>query len=480
MSDDLIDIWSKQDGTAPAQTMVLPQIDVGNVAAAPQKASGDLIDRWEAITPQPVNAPAPNPEPSKAWSGSVLPISSDAQGNISFDSNAGVLGALKSAFTLPHDVYAGKVDPASDEGIKRTMELATFASPMSPVVRAEGVALPGIQEAIAPPTAEALHEAANAGYEQARNMGVHYSAPHVANMANAIRQELESKGIIGEVAPKSFSILERLANPPEGSVAPLAGLDATRSAFGNIAKDNPGSREQVAAGRIQQAIDEFITNPDPASVLAGPADAAAKVITDARGNYAAAKRSDKLSGIEDAAELRASVANSGQNLDNAIRQRAAAVLLKPKESYGYSPDELAAIQQVASGTPPRNVIRYVGNLLGGGGGLGAIASGAAGGAAGGFVGGPIVGGVVGAASPLVGIAAKKLGNTLTSNALNRADELVRQRSPLYEQMANEAPYSPNIPTNQIMMARALMAGQQQPDQNQSIADLAKALLQRAR
>lgn len=106
------------------------------------------------------------------------------------------------------------------------------------------------------------------------------------------------------------------------------------------------------------------------SVLAGPADLASSTFKDARGNYAAEARSSQLTGIADKADLNAAVTNSGLNLDNATRQRVASVLNNPKLIAGFSPEEIAALNEVARGTPTRNAIRFVGNLLGGGGGLG--------------------------------------------------------------------------------------------------------------
>ncbi|MDM9643883.1 hypothetical protein [Rhizobium sp. S163] len=51
---------------------------------------------------------------------------------MSFDSNAGIVGAVKRAFMLPVDAMAGEVDPTSDEGIARATEFAGVFSPMSP------------------------------------------------------------------------------------------------------------------------------------------------------------------------------------------------------------------------------------------------------------------------------------------------------------------------------------------------------------
>lgn len=69
--------------------------------------------------------------PEKApYKGSILPFSHDGE-DWHFDSDAGLLGDLKRAYTLPGDVYEGRVDPRSDEAIERTFDLATTVSPAS-------------------------------------------------------------------------------------------------------------------------------------------------------------------------------------------------------------------------------------------------------------------------------------------------------------------------------------------------------------
>lgn len=95
-------------------------------------------------------AAAPEPEARvEPYSGWLLPFSRDAQGNVAFDSDAGILGIAKGAInslvsgaTLPGDVYAGRIDPMSDEAIARSMDLAMAASPASAGARVKHVFTP--------------------------------------------------------------------------------------------------------------------------------------------------------------------------------------------------------------------------------------------------------------------------------------------------------------------------------------------------
>jgi hypothetical protein len=400
----------------------------------------------------------------QSYTGQVLPFSKDAQGHAHFDSNAGILGSLKRSFMLPGDVMAGKVDPLSQEGIGRSLEFATTFSPMSPGIQAGDEVVPGVANTlkpaeIKPPTSEALSSAASAGYDQMRNMGVEYSSDAVKNMAANLQAGLEQDGVLKELAPKSFTILDKLQNPPPDSTAPLTGLEAARRAFGNAGQDFNNPTDQLAASRLKEGIDQFILGSDPATVAAGPAQEAAKILQDARGNYAAAKRSDTLTGVQDAAELSAAAANSGQNLGNSIRQRVKSVLLSPKKSSGFSDDELAQLRGVVEGSPLANATRYTGNILGGGGGLGGMLTGAVGAGAGASTGSPLLA-VAGASLPLVGHGAKELSRILTERALEQADQATRLRSPLAEAMQKAAPMTAEIPTKTAALVRALLLAQQ--------------------
>lgn len=424
-----------------------PVVDQPSQPAQPQ-------NWWEA---------APVAEQVKPYRGMILPFSRDGQGNVAFDSNAGLLGVLKRAVTLPADVASGRVDPKSDEAISRSLDLAGIASPATPAANM-GANIPGAimrgtkRAKVEAPSAEALRAAAQKGYEDVRGMGVDYSSKAVADMAAQSRRGLEADGILAELAPKSFGVLSKLETPPAGSFVPFGGLEAARRAFGQAARDFNNPTDQLAAKRLVGGIDDFMSRNDPGSVVAGPAAAAAKTVGEARGNYAAAMRSDRITGAEDRAQLNAAVANSGQNVGNSLRQRARDILTRPKEAAGFDQQELAAIREVAEGTASQNTLRWLGNLLGGGGGLGAFMTGGTGAAVGSIIGGPL-GTLAGLSIPVVGMAAKRGSNALTDRALLNVDEMTRMRSPLYQGLLSQAPMVETSPLVRSMAIRGLLATQ---------------------
>jgi len=408
--------------------------------------------------------------PKTVYRGSVLPFSRDENGKVSFDSDAGVVGSIKRAFSLPGEVVRGKVDPYSDEGIGRAFEMGTVVSPTTPAARAAGMSSIGTKLPQKPawklqtPSAEELRAASDAGYESARGMGVEYAPEAVRDLAMRAQRGLEADGAIGELAPQTFAVLGKLANPPPGSTAPFTGLEAARRSFVNIGKDFGHPTEQMASGRVKGLLDEFFESADPSAFVAGRENGPALAATakDARANYAASMRSDTISEIGDGIALRNAAAGSGLNIDNTTRGKVASLLQSKKRSAGFNDDEIAALTKIVEGTPARNAMRYAGNILGGGGGLGAGVTGGAATGVGAMMGlDPLSIGLLGAGVPAVGYGLRKAANSAATRALDNADKLTRQRSPLFQQMQKTVPQVEQDAAMQEFLARFMLGAQTQ-------------------
>jgi hypothetical protein len=378
--------------------------------------------------------------PQQPWSGSVLPVSSDTEGNLKFDPNAGVIGGLLKTFKTPGDVYQGKVDLNTPEGFGQALQMGVALNPMGPV----GAIAP---RAVVAPGREILKDAAGSTYDAVRDMKVPYNSGPVAERVGALKSQLEQTfGIDRDTSPKSFNALDvldrRLSEKPQITTEDIEiarrKLDAAASDFNN-------KTDQKTAGLLRKGLEGFIENPPPKAVPNEKFDdamRAAGLMKEARGNYAAASRAETLDKLAEKADRQAAVANSGLNLDNTLRQRVNSLLNDPKKIRGFSDEEKAALNEVAMGTPSRNAIRYASNLLGGGGGLGAVTAGLASGILGAATGGPM-GAALGGVPPVVGLLAKKYSAGATRNALEAANEMVRQRSPMYEGILSQQP--PSIP-----------------------------------
>jgi hypothetical protein len=270
-------------------------------------------------------------------------------------------------------------------------------------------------------------------------------------MAGTLAQGLETKGINATRAPQTHDVISGLANPPAEAVsATIGNIDTARQALGHIAGDHSYSATDRKAAEIgKRHIDEYLSSVAAPDVLAGDAASAAKSLKDAQGNYAAKMRSEQITGAQDIAEGNAAAANSGRNIDNAYRQRFNSILKSDKQSYGFSPEELARMESIRNGTLTGNTMRLAGNLMGGGGGFGAAMT-----AGVGAMYNPML-----AATPIAGALLKKGADFSTLRQIKALDEAARLRSPMGQEMsAGPTVLTPAEQFRQSALIKALMAG----------------------
>lgn len=327
----------------------------------------------------------------------------------------------------------------------------------------------------APPTIQELKSAAKADYQSPEVTSLEVKPTAIKDYANRAKTALNVEGFDENVAPKTFGILSKLETIPSGATVTGQNFNSLRKMLGKAAGSIEPS-EKAAASMAIEHLDSFIPGIPKHDVIAGDVGAAAETLERARGNYSAAKQSEKIDQKLVQAEVRAAAANSGMNVANTIRQRMADVVLNPKQARGLLPEEIQAAQAVSEGSKTQNALRMAGNILGGGGGLGTAVVGAIGGIA---TGGP------GAALPIVGFALRALGNKLTIRQAEKLSEAIRSRAPLasstqkYNQAAAavQASKTPQAIAGAVLAARNLSTNLRSAGFNISPADLMSGLLQ---
>jgi len=438
---------------------------------APPEAAGPW-DEFKAA-PFPGNGPwsnysVPN-QPSPVYSGAILPLTRYSDGSVGFDSNAGLVGDVKRAVRgLPGLARETGAETAANTAAPQTAgQVANLAAMTTPGdFLAPGIAGAPVRQGVRVPTAQELHGAADAGYGALRNLDVHYDVDHVGSMVVGTQDALSQLGLSSEVAPKTFAVLNRLGNPSSEAVSvPLAGLQNARTILGRIGQGiDPTDR--LAAKRAISSIDSFIQNVPEEAVLAGPASIASEVLSRANGNYAAAAREDKLNATGQYSKFATSSANSGANYDNTLRQQVKPLINPkyPQRLNGFTQPEKKAVTRVVEGSVPRNVLRYASSAMGGGGGWGAAMEGLGAASAGYATHGPL-GAAAGFGIPVAGRALRGVQNRMARAALNNASELVRSRSPLYQERQAQAAFEMPVDAQGIAAVRAAAANQQ-PSQSQ--------------
>jgi hypothetical protein len=343
--------------------------------------------------------------------------------------------------TLPQQMLRGAISGTAIGGADSAIRgedptqgagIGAITGAAGPVVgRGVGKVVEGVHNLVVPEpkllNAEGVSNAADAGYAAVRNSGVELKPSGIASVAKDNEQELMRDGLRDYLAPKTFNLLSELQNHAPGSTVTFADIHGIRRVLGSIA-GSLDPTEKMAATRAIKALDGYLEAIPPADVLKGDAQGASKIFQQANANYAALKHGDILQGKLDAADLQAASANSGANIDNATRQRIRDILNSPKLRRGFTQDEILQMQKIVRGTSLANMVRATGNLMGGGGGLGALVTGGA---------ASLAAGPMGLAAPLAGYATKKIGNAMTQRQVRKLDEMIRSRAPANEAIANE-------------------------------------------
>jgi hypothetical protein len=319
-----------------------------------------------------------------------------------------------------------------------------------------------IARPIEAPTTEALYEAASDAYKTPAIKDLAIKPSAVKQWKDELTIALNDEGFNDMLSPRTFRTLEGIDDAAKGSTFTGQGAETLRRTL-RRAGGVIDPTEKEAARRAIESLDEFLGNVPQSAVLRGDPAKVGSVLKEARGNYAAAKRSEEIEKSLDKAALQAGAANSGMNLDNATRQRIKDILNSDKRKRGFSQDELTQMRKIVTGTKIENLARRGGNLLGGGGGLGSTFVGGLGALAGGSVGhapGAALGAVV---APAVGYGLKKLSGAMSQADVRKLQELVRSRSPLGEQMQSsinkfgKASAAANASANAKNIARLMLA-----------------------
>lgn len=398
-----------------------------------QRAAGEAYD---ALKADAGNALAPRPRPPERSFSEFLKAAPGEMVDRAGDS----LSRMGSALKVPLDAMGVAASPLIGTGrgifgsafsylpaMDKTKGDAMFDQGMmgiGPRGYSAGRPVPVNPKAPAPSVGD-LKSAADASYTAGRASGLEINPQSTAKLADDITAQLTQDGHRDYLQPKTFRAIQELKNPV-GATVNISDVDGVRRILGNAAGDPAESR---AASVAIKSLDRYLGNVPAGDVVAGDAAVTSKLFQEGRANYSAAKRAELIDTALEKADRQAASAGSGANIDNATRQRLKELANDPKKTRGFSDEEMAQLEKAIRGTWTGDTLRVLGNLLGGGGGMGtAVVAG---------LGGATVG-PAGVGLPALGYAAKRLGAASTSRQAGRLSESLRSRSPLGQAMAQQA------------------------------------------
>jgi hypothetical protein len=262
-------------------------------------------------------------------------------------------------------------------------------------------------------------------YQAIRNSGATVPAQEMGNFAAQARNAMASR-FSDATAPAVYRELARLDNPPAGATTTAGDVLNLRQRLSEIARETNDFRptpQAAAASATKQQLDAFLRRIDP------------NLADDIR----AASNERRIGGLGRAigdkaarAELQAASANSGMNVENAIRQQTRQIVQRPDMMRRFTPEVQQQLRDIVEGNATVNTLRTIGNLLGGGGGLGAMVS-------------SLLGSMahpLGAFAPAVGFGIKSAGNASARRALDNVQQAALSQSALSQ--ARQANIQPQI------------------------------------
>jgi hypothetical protein len=359
----------------------------------------------------------------------------------------GAAGAVASPFTGTYRSVGGHGLEATGEfnyeegkaamdkammGLRPAGTFKTVTAPASTVTTPGGanVAVPAAKSVeFTPPSAPGptpktleLKAAGSQGYQKAEAIGVEFKRGTVHTITQKVATDL-ARDFNPTLAPKTFGTLADFDKIPQGPTVTIADLRTMQRQIGTAAGSiEPTERAAAMAARdsLNSIFEKLTPNQLAKGSTADLANALQEIRT-ANANYSkyhAAKLFEKR--MYDA-DLNTGTANSGMNAENALRQQVKAILKSEKLRRMYTPKQIRMMEQFAKGTESSNVIRGIGNILQGGGGMGAFNTGAI---------GAYALGPAGIGIPFAGMGTKALGNMMAWEKAGEIGRSIRAGSPL--------------------------------------------------
>lgn len=295
------------------------------------------------------------------------------------------------------------------------------------------------------PDIPALKKQAADMYDLAERNGVKASQKQTTDLYDTISGIAKQEGLISptgrvsEAYPKAKEALQLTADYAKGDMTPKQ-MQTVRKVLSEAAGGTDPSEQRIA----RKMLEEFDNWTAPLSPELGKA----------RG---IARRYINANKLETARELAGSKASqySGSGFENALRAEYRNLdrqIIKGQER-GFTPDTIAAIEDVSRGTKASNAARYVGKLAP----TGAVSVGLGGGvpfAIGNAIGGPVMGATLGGSSMAAGAIGRKIATQLGIRNADLAELIARNGGKLPDAMV----FTPEV----RRLIAAQLAGQSSP------------------
>jgi hypothetical protein len=295
------------------------------------------------------------------------------QDALTYQPRTGMGQGFSSVTGLPGAIYdagstkAGEVvtdvtgSPAAGSAVKTGLDVMPWsaAARALPKRGPRGDYTPRAERPLA--SSAELKTEADAAYKASDAAGV-VIRPESTQRVVAMLDEIAETENLGKLPPKMKEARDILtARIEAGKALSLRDADKVRQLI-NDAKKSTDAADQRLASVAQERYDAYIDGLGANDTLAGNTAQGVAMLKEARDLHRRRRNAELFEQIDEIAETKGSVnyTQAGESL--ALRQKFAAIANNPRELRKYSPEEQAAIKQVARGTAAENTLRNLGKI----------------------------------------------------------------------------------------------------------------------
>ena len=258
------------------------------------------------------------------------------------------LGAVKNFMDAANAAPAGSRQ-ATEAMVGPAANVALAFSPMGPESRLARTAVKGAKAEI--PTQEELATVTKGpgqGYKGGV-MDVPLKDHVLPDIQRNITESLHDSHYRDYLAPQTFRAIKEL-EAIEGRTPTVADIEGVRQILGRVSP-----QERGAAAVARNKINDYLSELQAHDTMHG--ENVGAVLDSIRGNYAALKRSERITqGVEKGA-WNAQTSGMGANLDNSLRQQIKAIRKDKKALSSFSKEEIEQMDKIIKGGTLTNLAR---------------------------------------------------------------------------------------------------------------------------
>lgn len=255
------------------------------------------------------------------------------------------------------------------------------------------------------PTADDLKMMKDVAYKQADSLGVKYTPKAYQGLVGNVEAAVKADHISATRHPRAHDFVEDMKTRAKNGLT-LTELDQLRQEVRRDLLRSKDEAEQHFGKVIIGQIDDFIAKAGPGEVSSGSAGDAAGAITKARELNTRFRKTELIEDAIYAATQNAASADSGGNINNAIRKQLKRILLNDRDRAAFTAAEIKEMEAVVKQGTGEELLRLVGKLSPSGNGLMAALG----------VGGAMMNPMTGVVS-LTGLAAKSAADGMTKGKI---------------------------------------------------------------